>query len=75
MNSLPLSDELLRTCRRNGWDPVELAISGGEDYELLFTAAPDAEIGIPHTVIGHINDSGQLLWLGRERDFEGYHHF
>lgn len=75
VNSLPLSDELLRTCRRNGWDPVELAISSGEDYELLFTAAPDAEIGIPHTVIGHINDSGQLLWLGRERDFSGYHHF
>ena len=38
------------------------ALNGGEDYELLFTAAPDAEIGIPHTVIGHINDSGQLLW-------------
>ena len=73
--SLPLSDELLRTCRRNGWDPVELAVSGGEDYELLFTAAPDAKIEVPHTVIGSINNSGRLVWLGTERDFGGYHHF
>lgn len=75
VNSLPLSDELLRTCRRNGWDPLELAISGGEDYELLFTADPDIEIGIPHTVIGRINDSGRLDWLGTDRDFGGYTHF
>ena len=75
MNKLPLSDELLRTCKRNGWDPLELAISGGEDYELLFTADPDAEIDIPHTVIGEITDSGRLDWLGTDRDFGGYHHF
>lgn len=75
VNSLPLSDELLRTCRRNGWDPIELAISGGEDYELLFTAAPDAEIDIRHTVIGNINGSGQLVWLGTDKDFDGYTHF
>ena len=75
VNKLPLSDELLRTCRRNGWDPLELAISGGEDYELLFTADPDAEIDIPHTVIGEITDTGRLDWLGTDRDFGGYHHF
>lgn len=75
VNSLPLSDELLRTCRRNGWDPLELAISGGEDYELLFTADPDAEIDVPHTVIGRITDSGRLDWLGTDRDFSGYRHF
>ena len=75
VNKLPLSDELLRTCKRNGWDPLELAISGGEDYELLFTADPDAEIDIPHTVIGEITDSGRLDWLGTDRDFGGYHHF
>ena len=75
VNSLPLSDELLRTCRRNGWDPLELAINGGEDYELLFTADPDAEIDVPHTVIGRITDSGRLDWLGTDRDFSGYRHF
>lgn len=75
VNSLPLSDELLRTCRRNGWDPLELAISGGEDYELLFTADPDAEIDVPHTVIGRITDSGRLDWFGTDRDFSGYRHF
>lgn len=75
VNKLPLSDELLRTCKRNGWDPLELATSGGEDYELLFTADPDAEIDIPHTVIGEITDTGRLDWLGTDRDFGGYHHF
>lgn len=73
--SLPLSDEMLRCCRRNGWDPVELALTGGEDYELLFTAAPEASIDVKHTVIGRITGSGQLVWTGTERDFEGYRHF
>lgn len=75
VNKLPLSDELLRTCRRNGWDALELAVSGGEDYELLFTAAPDAQIDVPHSVIGTITEGNRLYWLGTERDFGGYSHF
>jgi thiamine-monophosphate kinase len=42
LKSLPLSDELRRVCSARGWDPYELAVSGGEDYELLFTIAPEA---------------------------------
>jgi thiamine-monophosphate kinase len=34
---LPLSDELKALCRVNSLDPSEMALSGGEDYELLFT--------------------------------------
>ena len=54
--SLPLSDNLRQLCSRQGWDPVELAICGGEDYELLFTVASDAEpaLSVPHFVIGRI---------------------
>lgn len=75
VKALPLSDEMLRCCRRNGWDPVELALAGGEDYELLFTADPDARIDVKHTVIGRVTGSGQLVWAGTERDFKGYRHF
>lgn len=55
--ALPLSPALQRVCTRQGWDAVRLAVSGGEDYELLFTVDPAAEktLGIPHTVIGKIS--------------------
>ena len=42
LRRLPLSPELLEICAARGWNPAELAVSGGEDYELLFTVAPEA---------------------------------
>jgi thiamine-monophosphate kinase len=33
------------SCRRLGLDPIELATSGGEDYELLFTVRPAGPSG------------------------------
>ena len=41
---LPLSEELLAICREKGWDALQLALEGGEDYELLFTCCPDAPL-------------------------------
>ena len=57
--ALPLSPALRRVCARLGWDAVQLAVSGGEDYELLFTCTPEAEaaIGVPHHVIGRIEEA------------------
>lgn len=40
--NLPLSEMLLRVCKEYGWDPVELGLTGGEDYCLLLTMAPDS---------------------------------
>ncbi len=34
---IPISPELVSYCKRHGKDPLEYALSGGEDYELLFT--------------------------------------
>ena len=83
--SLPLSPALQRVCARLGWDPQELAVSGGEDYELLFTCTAEAErhLGLPHTVIGRITPpssagrggASPVSWLGSDRPFGGFDHF
>ncbi len=43
-------------CAALGLDPVELASSGGEDYELLFTAPPSPEADALGTRIGEIRE-------------------
>jgi thiamine-monophosphate kinase len=73
-----------------GVDPLELALHGGEDYEILFSADPDAvapiraavehATGTAVTEIGGVvsNDSGLLLvGSGEERvlDASGWRHF
>lgn len=39
VDQLPLAAGILETAQHLGLQPVELALHGGEDYELLFTAA------------------------------------
>ena len=76
LKSLPLSEELSAVCAERGWDAAELAVSGGEDYELLFTAEPGTELPEGCTVIGRIvpGDSG-IRWLGSDKDYKGFTHF
>lgn len=88
--ALPLSPELEHACRSLRWDPIGLALTGGEDYELLFTAPPEkrekiiaavADAGLVATVIGTVCDAAQGLVLvdeqGKERALEakGFEHF
>lgn len=40
LERLPLSPSFVVVCRRQGWDPLEFAAAGGEDYCLLTTIAP-----------------------------------
>jgi thiamine-monophosphate kinase len=40
MDALPVSSALRRYADMNQVDPVDIALQGGEDYELLFTVAP-----------------------------------
>lgn len=56
---------------------LEDALEGGEDYELLFTIASDAEktLEIRHFVLGRIVPGNELRWIGAERDFMGFRHF
>ncbi|MCQ2184470.1 MAG: thiamine-phosphate kinase [Bacteroidales bacterium] len=78
--SLPLSKTLSAFCDTFGLDPLDFALSGGEDYELLFTCRPLADIPVPHTVIGNIReaapaDGNHISWLGTGKDFQGFRHF
>lgn len=72
---LPLSAELLKACSLFGWDPVSLALEGGEDYCLLFTCPSGSELPVKHTVIGEITDTGRLEWPGSGRNYQGFRHF
>lgn len=86
---LPISPalrELGRTTRR---DPLEWAVRGGEDYELLVTAAEDrvdalveavARVGVTLTAVGQVTDGADLAlaWPdGRRTPLGGvsWHHF
>ncbi len=73
--AIPLSEELKSYCAATGCDPLELAISAGEDYELLFTCNANAIIPIPYHVIGQITDGRDIEWTGADKDYNGYHHF
>lgn len=75
--SIPLSSQMKRKCAENGWDPLKLAISGGEDYELLFTIGADDQrrLNVEHYVIGKVVSGRDILWRGSDTNYLGYRHF
>ena len=81
LERLPLSSELVSVCKEQGWDIYEMATSGGEDFELLFTAAAglENELDIAVYPIGKIVPGNELSWRfsnePMDRDFDGYKHF
>ncbi|GAB4557806.1 MAG: thiamine-phosphate kinase [Anaerolineae bacterium] len=70
---LPLSDALRRAAPALPRQPWELALSGGEDYELCFVARPtkareaadivQSEAGVPARAIGEILPEREGRWL------------
>ena len=89
LGRVPLSSEMREVCARRGWDAAELAVSGGEDYELLVTLAPEAFeaaraavleasggsvcLSAIGTVLGAGSVEGGIRWSGGDRD--DYHGF
>ena len=88
--ALPLSSQLYAFAQRNNLDPLELALHGGEDYELLFTAPAkrhqkvlnvSKQTGVPVSCIGEIKPKtfGQQLELpeGRKQKMlkKSFNHF
>jgi len=60
---IPLHDETRETAMEFGMEPLTCALSGGEDYELLFTIAPSdfekVKLNKQISVIGHITEPSE----------------
>jgi thiamine-monophosphate kinase len=79
-DAIPVVPNYQATCEAFGLDPVALALTGGEDYELLFTAPESSEAAALGTRIGEVvegagvrvlDGAGQALVLAQT----GFRHF
>ncbi len=86
----PLSPTLQNVCERRGWDSLEAAFAGGEDYVLLATVAAEAlddlqkryteTFGRELSVIGKITPGEpRITWteggVARVLNYHGFTHF
>ena len=83
---LPLAPGVEAVARAAGRDPLELAASGGDDYELLFTASPDRRdtvesmgrsAGTSVTWVGSVSSGTGARLIGadgRPVELSGYEH-
>jgi len=74
---IPISVEMTKAASYLGLDPLRLAATGGEDYELLFTSPAGS---LPGAIrIGEVTRAGMVIVdsSGRRETFapEGYTHF
>ena len=86
LEALPAQAGVAEIAASAGRDPLELAVAGGDDYELLFTAArervPAIEAAarrerLPVTWIGRVSSgAGAILRdaTGAERELRGFEH-
>jgi thiamine-monophosphate kinase len=90
IEKLPVSDALKRASGKYDWNTEELAISGGEDYELLCTIAPEefqnvsnsflSDFGKPLFPVGTIAEGSPCIqWFKNNKEIilknRGYDHF
>lgn len=89
LDEIPLSPFYRENVGRHASDPYRLALAGGEDYELLFTAPPVARDGVlaacrdcgaTVTAIGEITEPSGLeidssAFPGYRISAKGYNHF
>jgi len=59
---LPIDHQVVELCGRRALDPLQLALHGGEDFELLFTVKPEHVARLPRRV-----DGTQLTRIGEIR--------
>lgn len=60
---LPIDHQVVELCGRRALDPLQLALHGGEDFELLFTVKPDDVARLPRRV-----DGAQITRIGEIRN-------
>jgi thiamine-monophosphate kinase len=85
--SIPLDEDVRHLCGRRALDPLALALHGGEDFELLFTVAPEHVARLPKKVdgavisrIGEITDRRGSVKITEQNHVwdlrpEGFEHF
>ena len=81
VESIPISNNMLRYCKEYHADPYFFALAGGEDYELLFTVSENenhemmkkslTKKGNSITCIGTINRSGKISY-SRDIKYSAY---
>lgn len=59
---LPIDRQVVELCGRRALDPLQLALHGGEDFELLFTVSPNDVNRLPRRV-----DGTQITRIGEIR--------
>ena len=90
LDKLPISSDLAEYCTKNSKNAARLCLSGGEDYELLFTVREDGldpliaewrdTFELPATVIGRMTSEFSDVRLRDGDEFvqaeaPGYDHF
>jgi len=77
VDTLPVSEGTRAAAQALGADPLRWALSGGEDYELLFTLPPRAKPTAGVTKIGRIvrGNPGAVFFEGKKLSPRGYDHF
>jgi thiamine-monophosphate kinase len=82
--AIPINDDLRAIGDELGKDPVDFALSGGEDYELLFSISADkvpilGKADVSFHKVGKITEKKDGLWLvttgGKRKLPGGYDHF
>lgn len=86
-SAIPLSAALLAASQELNCSPLDLALKGGEDYQLVFTSPPErresvitiaSNLGMKIYCVGRIvDDSGVFLCQGKKRidiSYRGYEH-
>lgn len=90
IDSIPISTFLSKACAQEGWNAMQLALTGGEDYCLLFTVPSEAlddlqnsyqkVFNAPFFTLGHITDkTNEILYSQKgeiiQMNYQRYDHF
>ena len=66
-DKIPISDDSLQACEEFNLEPTTIALSGGEDYQLLFTVGQEnlekIQNNLNLSVIGHITLSKEMILI------------
>ena len=66
-DKIPISDDSFKACKEFNLEPTTIALSGGEDYQLLFTVGQEnlekIQNNLNLSVIGYITSSKEMILI------------